>query len=87
VDDAIRGAATCLIDYYEHPEYVQQVLAEMCFQMGTYGLSKFGDMLQSIRIRDYVKAAEHGLDSEWFRNKHGGGTPARAKELMTLLAS
>ena len=82
VDNAIQGAATCLITYYEQPEIVQQVLAELCFQMGTYGLAKFEKMLQACRVRDYPKAAQEGLNSAWWRQ-----TPKRAEELMALLAA
>lgn len=82
VDAAISGAGTCLVDMFEQPEHVQQVLSEMCYQLGTHGLAKFVKMLQKIRTRDYTGAAKEGLDSAWAKQ-----TPARANELMALLAS
>ncbi len=81
IDAAISGAATCLITYFEQPENVQQVLAEMCYQLGIHGLANFRNMLTACRVRDYVSAAKHGLDSAWHTQ-----TPKRAEELMALLA-
>lgn len=54
----------------------QEVIIEMCFQMGMLGLTKFRKMLMCASAGDYAGAAAQMLDSEWYRE-----TPARCKEL------
>ena len=53
----------------------------MVFQMGLGGVQGFVQMRIALNEDppDFAKAADEMLDSEWYRNRHGGGTPARAK--------
>lgn len=53
-----------------------EVLAEMAFQMGGEGLSKFTNTLQAVREKRWADAAQGMLNSLWARQ-----TPARALDL------
>jgi len=53
---------------------VQQVLAEMCFQVGLFGLLGFKKTLRYLSEKQYNQAADEMLDSLWARQ-----TPNRAK--------
>lgn len=65
----------------------QNVLIEMVYQMGMgsakerKGVKGFVEMLKAIRVKDWDRAYEEGLDSDWHRND----SPARARELMLQL--
>ncbi|HQT90405.1 MAG TPA: glycoside hydrolase family protein [Candidatus Kryptobacter bacterium] len=61
----------------------QNVLAEMAYQMGVAGLREFSHMLAYLKARQYPEAAQAGLDSAWAKVQ----SPARAKELMQIMAS
>lgn len=63
------------------PESVQRALGNMAYQMGVHGVLGFPNMLQSLQDRDWEAAADHGLDSEWFRDQ----TPERAKRVTDLI--
>jgi len=68
--------------WYKYPEPVKDILIEMAYQMGAYGLLHFKMMLSYIDAKDYKQAAIEGLDSAWAKQ-----TPNRAKELMDKLAA
>jgi lysozyme len=76
---AAKRLAPGLID--DEPERFD-VLAEMCFQMGMGGVSKFVNMLQAISQRRWSDAAESMLASTWALQ-----TPARAKALADVMRS
>lgn len=59
----------------------QNVLIEMCFQMGVLSLMGFTQMLRCIERGDFKEAAMHGLDSKWAKID----SPQRAKQLMNQL--
>lgn len=58
----------------------QEVLVEMCFQLGINGLLAFKNTLTAVMNGKYGVAAQGMLDSKWAKQ-----TPGRAKELADLL--
>lgn len=69
------------LPYYSQMNDVRQnVIIEMCFQLGKEGVAQFHGMFNCIRDSDYAGAATHMLDSLWARQ-----TPARAAELAALM--
>ena len=54
----------------------QEILAEMCYQMGVSGVLKFAKMWSALKMFDYERAAKEMLDSTWAKQ-----TPNRAKLL------
>lgn len=59
----------------------QRSLANMCFQLGTNGLSKFKRMIHAIFQDDWVQAHNEALDSKWARSD----SPARAKRVAKMI--
>jgi len=53
-------------DFYELPEEVQHIIANMMFNMGYPRLSKFKGMKAGIDSRDWNKAADEMVDSRWY---------------------
>ena len=62
------------------PESVQDVVIEMCYQMGLSGFSKFKKTIQFLRLGDFKSASTEMLDSRWYRQ-----TPNRAKRLSQIV--
>lgn len=58
------------------PLVIQNVLINMCFQLGINGLLKFKGTIAALKARNWEDAANHMLDSAWARQ-----TPNRAHEL------
>ena len=63
------------------PSAAKDILLRMIFQMGLGGVQGFRQMRIALTEDppNFAKAADEMLDSEWYRNRHGGGTPERAK--------
>ena len=63
------------------PGVAGDILIRMVFQMGLGGVQGFKQMRIALNEDppNFAKAADEMLDSEWYRNRKGGGTPARAK--------
>ena len=59
----------------------QEVLMNMCFQLGYTRLSGFKRMIHALSQNDFYIAAEEMLDSKWAIQ-----TPTRADELSTVMA-
>lgn len=53
-------------DFYELPEEVQHIIANMMFNMGYPRLSKFKGMKAGVNSRDWNKAADEMVDSRWY---------------------
>ena len=49
------------------PEEVQQIIANMMFNLGRPRLSKFKGMKSGVDSRDWNKAADEMVDSAWYR--------------------
>ena len=54
-------------DFDELPEEVQQIIANMMFNMGRPRLSKFKGMKRGVDARDWNAAADEMVDSAWYR--------------------
>ena len=54
-------------DFDELPEEVQQIIANMMFNMGRPRLSKFKGMKRGVDNRDWNDAADEMVDSGWYR--------------------
>lgn len=54
-------------DFDELPEEVQQIIANMVFNMGRTRLSKFRGMKRGVDARDWNAAADEMVDSRWYR--------------------
>ena len=62
--------ADCLIlypDFDDLPEEVQQIVANMMFNMGRPRLSKFKGMKRGVDAKDWNAAADEMVDSAWYR--------------------
>lgn len=59
------------------PANVQEVVAEMCYQMGVGAVKKFATTLHYIRNGEYEKAVSNGLNSRWAKQ-----TPNRARRVL-----
>ena len=62
------------------PEEVQDVVANMCYQLGISGFSKFKKTIYLLETEQYEEASVEMLDSLWHKQ-----TPHRAKELSEVL--
>jgi lysozyme len=54
-------------DFDDLPEEVQQIVANMMFNMGRPRLSKFKGMKAGVDARDWNRAADEMVDSGWYR--------------------
>ena len=82
-NDISRCMTECrlkIIFFDQLDEARQDVLLNMCFQMGISGLLKFKNFLSFLEKQDFDSAAEEMLKSKW-----AGQTPARAKELSGVI--
>jgi lysozyme len=81
IDTAIAECVVLYGDAWEgFPDEVQEVLANMMFNMGRPTLSKFKNFNKQILAHNYAAAAPEGRDSRWFRQ-----VGARAERLMARL--
>ena len=58
------------------PKVIQDVIMEMCYQLGVTGFSKFVKTITYLQDRQFEEASVEMLDSLWAKQ-----TPNRAKEL------
>lgn len=61
----------------DKPQNIQDVVIEMCYQMGVAKVKKFATTMHHIRVGEYRAAYENGMKSLWVRQ-----TPARAKKVL-----
>ena len=89
VDECLkRDIETCILEcgtlygnrFYEWPDEIQQILANMMFNMGRPRLSKFIRMNAALEEGLWGQAAVEGRDSKWYRQVR-----KRAERLMTRL--
>ena len=62
------------------PVVVQEVILNMCYQLGVTGVSKFRKAISALQEGDWDEAANEMLDSLWARQ-----TPYRATELSNIV--
>ena len=65
------------------PDKVQDVIINMCYQLGVSGVSKFKKTIQFIKNKQWDRASVEMLDSKWAREQ----TPQRAKRLSEIVKS
>jgi len=64
------------------PIQAQDVIYEMCYQLGITGVSKFRKTLAYLENFEYKMASKEMLDSKWAKQ-----TPNRAKKLSDVIKS
>lgn len=64
----------------DKPQNIQDVVIEMCYQMGVAKVKKFATTMHHIRACEYRAAYENGMKSLWAKQ-----TPARAKKVLNGL--
>ena len=62
--------------YKYMPPAIQDVVMEMCYQLGVTGVSKFRKTVAYLQNKEFKNASIEMLDSRWAKQ-----TPNRAKEL------
>jgi len=62
------------------PDEVQEILVNMCFNMGRTRLGKFKKMTAAMERKDWATAAVEGRDSAWY-----GQVGKRSERLMTRM--
>lgn len=74
----------CIVLYGDHweefPGEVQEIIANMMFNMGRPRLSKFKKMNAALLVGDWKEAAKEGRDSRWHKQ-----VTNRAERLMSRL--
>ena len=73
---AVSGAEELLMICPNVDDTARHIVVEMCYQMGSYGVSKFHGMLSALQESDYVTASKEMLDSRWAKQ-----TPKRAMRM------
>jgi len=73
---AVSGSEELLMLCPNIHETARNIVVEMCYQMGSYGVSKFKGMLSALQDSDYKTASIEMLDSRWAVQ-----TPNRAKRM------
>lgn len=63
----LRDVEKLYPDFYDLPEEVQQIVANMMFNLGLTKLSKFKGMKKGVDTRDWNKAADEMVDSRWYK--------------------
>ena len=76
-ESVLRDCDILYPDFGDLPEEVQQVIANMMFNMGRPRLSKFKGMKRGVDAGDWNAAADEMVDSGWYRQ-----VPYRADRLV-----
>ena len=61
----------------------QDVMVQMCFQLGIGGLEKFPKALASVRAGNWQEAHDQMLDSEWARTQSPARAEREAEQMLT----
>ena len=67
VDTVIADCHILYPDFDDLPEEVQQIIANMMFNMGRPRLSKFKGRKRGVDAKDWDNAADEMVDSNWYR--------------------
>ena len=67
VQSVINDCNKLYKDFEDLPEEVQQIIANMMFNMGYTRLSKFKGMKRGVDSKDWNQAAAEMVDSRWYR--------------------
>ena len=79
-ENVLRDCSILYEDFDDLPEEVQQVIANMMFNMGRPRLSKFKGMKRGVDARNWNDAADEMVDSSWYRQ-----VTNRAERLVTRM--
>lgn len=82
IDAAIAACAQLFPEWDTFPDVVQEVLANMCFNLGRSGLEKFRKMRAALARHDYEQAANEMHDRAWY-----GQVGQRARRLLRRMQS
>lgn len=80
LDTACSECEILYEDFGDWPDFVQEVLVNMMFNMGRPRLSKFKNFKAALDAQDWARAAVEGRDSAWYRQ-----VTNRAERLMARL--
>lgn len=78
--DAIQAVSKAIPVYDSLSDARQEVLANMCFNLGIRGLLQFTNMLAAIDRGEFIEASKHLLSS-----KYAGQVGKRAMDLAQML--
>ena len=78
--DIALNSAESLLSGIEHNDTLKGIIVEMCFQLGKPRVLKFKKMWEAIRQKDYLKASEEMIDSNWHKQ-----TTKRCKSLASIM--
>ena len=67
VQSVINDCNKLYNNFKDLPEEVQQIIANMMFNLGRTRLSKFKGMKRGVDDRDWNRAADEMVDSRWYR--------------------
>ena len=67
VESVLRDCKLLYKDFDELPEEVQQIVANMMFNMGRTRLSKFKRMIEAAEGGAWYQSAREGRDSRWYK--------------------
>ena len=67
LDGVIKDCNKLYYNFEDLPEEVQQIIANMMFNMGRTRLSKFKGMKRGIDSLNWNQAADEMVDSRWYR--------------------
>jgi GH24 family phage-related lysozyme (muramidase) len=67
VESVLADCKILYSDFDDLPEEVQQIVANMMFNLGRPRLSKFRGMKRGVDARDWNAAADEMVDSAWYR--------------------
>ena len=80
IDAVLRDCNTLYSEFTYLPEEVQQIIANMMFNLGRPRLSKFVGMKRGVDTKDWNAAADEMVDSRWYRQ-----VGARAERLVARM--
>jgi lysozyme len=80
INDSLEAVRQNISFYNDLDDLRQEILVEMCFQMGTGGLLGFKKFLKHLKDGEYDKASKEMLRSDWAFQ-----TPNRAQELADIM--
>ena len=66
-ENVLRDCNILYENFDDLPEEVQQIVANMMFNMGRPRLSKFKGMKRGVDAEDWNAAADEMVDSAWYR--------------------
>jgi len=79
-NEALGVANSFLPNFETYPNTIKQVIIDMAFNMGPNKLNQFKKFRQALIRRDFQKAADEMIDSQWY-NQVGN----RSKELVQMM--